>query len=73
MTSDEDTTMERKMVDATCTYRQMKNQLLVIRVELGLEPFHDVVAAVRVLHNEGREEFEKMRGEHSNRAVHWQP
>lgn len=35
---------------------------LLMRVHLGLSPIHSLLEAVRVLHDEGRDAFEKMRG-----------
>lgn len=52
---------------------KMRNELLLIRVVLGLSPAHDPVTAVRVLYEEGREAFEKLRGERCEYAHQWKP
>jgi hypothetical protein len=49
----------------------LKAQLTLIRVVLGLSPIHDPVEAVRVLHDEGREAFEKLRGARCDHAHEW--
>lgn len=46
---------------------------LLIRVHLGLSPIHSVLEAVRVLHDDGREAFEKMRGPRCEHAHEWKP
>jgi len=51
----------------------MRNQLMLIRMALGLSPIHDPVTAVRVLYEEGKEAFEKMRGEKCEYAHEWRP
>ena len=51
----------------------LRAQMLLIRVTLGLNPIHDVLTAVRVLHDEGREAFEKLRGERCDFAHEWKP
>jgi hypothetical protein len=55
--------------------RQMKRDAeeLLIRVHLGLDPAHDLLHVVRVLHDEGREAFEKMRGPRCEHAHEWKP
>lgn len=63
----------RAMVDVTDQYERLKAQMLLIRVTLGLSPYHDVLTAVQVLHAEGREAFEKMRGPKSDDAASWVP
>lgn len=49
----------------------MKAQLTLIRVVLGLSPIHDPVEAVRLLYEQGREEFEKARGPFRDDAHAW--
>lgn len=46
---------------------------LLMRVHLGLNPCHSLINAVRVLHDEGREAFEKMRGPRCEHAHEWKP
>ena len=53
--------------------RRMQAQLLLIRVTLGLSPIHDPVTAVRVLYEEGKEAFEKLRGDPCAHAGSWKP
>lgn len=65
--------MDRKMVDSTEQYERMRAQLLLIRVTLGLSPADDPVAAVNVLFNEGRDAFEKLRGQGCDYAAQWTP
>lgn len=52
---------------------KMRNQLLLIRVILGLSPIHDPVTAVQVLYEKGRVEFEIMRGSKCEYAHEWKP
>lgn len=52
---------------------RIQGQLLLIRVILGLNPAHDPVECVRVLYEEGREAFEKLRGEPCAHAAEWRP
>jgi hypothetical protein len=52
---------------------RMRAQLLLIRVILGLNPGHDVVECVRILHDEGFAVFEKVRGERCTWASQWRP
>ena len=53
--------------------RRMFSQLLLVRVALGLNPIHSVVEAVRVLHDDGKEAFEKLRGAKCEHAHEWFP
>lgn len=50
-----------------------ESQLLLIRVTLHLNPIHDPVEAVRVLYEEGRDAFERLRGEPCEYAAQWKP
>jgi hypothetical protein len=50
---------------------RLEAQMHLIRVTLGLNPIHDVLTAVRVLHDEGREAFEKLRGPRCEHAHEW--
>lgn len=43
---------------------------LLIRVILGINPCHDTVESIRVLYEDGREAFEKMRGPACDYAMH---
>lgn len=52
-------------------YERLESQMLLIRLILGLNPIHDVVEAVRVLHDEGPEAFAKLRGERCEYASQW--
>lgn len=52
---------------------KMKAQLLLIRVVLGLNPIHDPVEAIRVLYEDGREAFEKLRGPACAHSHQWKP
>lgn len=52
---------------------KMQAELVLIRTVLGLSPVHDVVAAVRVLHDEGRAAFEELRGPRRDDAMMWKP
>jgi hypothetical protein len=61
------------MVDRTAEYERMRAQLLLIRVVLGLNPGHDVVYAVRELHDNGRAAFEDVRGPRCDYAAQWKP
>ncbi len=53
--------------------RAMFTELLLVRVKLGLSPLHSTVEAVRVLHDEGREAFEAMRGPACSHSSEWFP
>lgn len=46
---------------------------LLMRVCLGLNPAHSLLEAVRVLHDDGREAFEKLRGPRCEFAHQWKP
>jgi hypothetical protein len=46
---------------------------LLMRIHLGLNPAHNLLNAVRVLHDEGREAFEAMRGARCAWAHEWKP
>lgn len=46
---------------------------LLMRVHLGLSPIHDLTTMVRVLHDDGREAFEKLRGARCEHAHEWKP
>lgn len=48
-------------------------QMWRIRMLLGLNPVHDPSELVRVLYEEGREAFEKLRGEPCAHAHEWKP
>ena len=50
-----------------------ENQMLLIRITLGLSPIHDPVIAVRTLFQEGRAAFEKLRGPECEHAYQWKP
>ena len=50
-----------------------ENQMFLIRVTLGLNPIHDPIEAIRVLYEDGREAFEKLRGEKCDHAHEWKP
>lgn len=63
----------RMTKDVTQEYEKMRAELLLIRVKLGLNPCHDVLAAVAKLHDEGRPAFEAQRGEPCTWAAQWQP
>lgn len=43
------------------TMSDVEAELVLIRTILGLSGIQDTVSAVRVLHDEGREEFERLR------------
>lgn len=64
---------ERAFKDVTAEYERMRCELMLIRVALGLNPAHDVLTAVRTLHDEGREALEKLRGEKCEYAHQWAP
>lgn len=64
---------ERLMRDVTAEYERMRCELLLMRVELGLGPIHDLRSCVSVLLNEGREAFEKIRGPKREDSHLWQP
>lgn len=64
---------ERLMKDVTSEFERMRCELLLLRVELGLSPIHDLMTAVRTLHERGREEFEKMRGPAAENSADWFP
>lgn len=51
----------------------LENQALLARVELGLNPAHDLLEAICVLHREGKEAFEKIRGPVCEYAHTWKP
>jgi hypothetical protein len=61
------------MKDVSGEYEQMRAELMLMRVELGLDPCHDLLTCVRTLHNDGRDAFEKLRGPKCDYAHHWQP
>lgn len=65
--------MEKKFIDVTAEYQRMQSQLLLIRHILGINPVHDVVDAVRTLHDEGKVAFERKRGDHCAYATQWRP
>ncbi len=46
---------------------------LCLRIHLGLNPCHDIYEACHVLHDEGREAFERMRGPRCEWAHEWKP
>lgn len=50
-----------------------ENQLFLIRVTLGLNPAHDPVECVRILYENGREKFDKVRGDRCDWAHEWKP
>jgi hypothetical protein len=50
-----------------------ENQMLLIRIILGLQPGHDPVECVRVLFSDGREAFENLRGPVCEFAHEWAP
>lgn len=52
---------------------RLEAQTLLMRIELGLSPIHDLRLAVSVLFNEGREAFEKLRGPPCPHAHEWKP
>lgn len=64
---------ERKMIDVTAQYERMKAEMMLMRVCLGLEPIHDLLRCVQILHDEGREAFEKVRGPKCEHSHLWQP
>jgi hypothetical protein len=45
----------------------------LLRIHLGLNPGHDILEAVRVLYDDGREAFEKVRGPRCEYAHQWKP
>lgn len=51
----------------------MRAQHLLMHIHLGLNPAHDLLTCVRVLHDEGREAFEKLRGPRCDFAHEWKP
>lgn len=53
--------------------QRMYSQLLLIRETLGLNPIHDVVSAVRMLHDNGRDAFMNARGPKCEYSYEWQP
>lgn len=61
------------MSDLNSEMTRTENQMLLIRVLLGLDPAHDPVEAVRILHDKGREEFERVRGQGCYYAAEWRP
>jgi len=63
----------RMMKDVTQEYERMKAELLLIRVQLGLNPCQDVRWAIEKLHNDGREAFEAARGPKCDWSHEWQP
>ena len=63
----------RKMLDVTSEYERMRAQMMLMRVHLGLDPCHDILTAIRVLYDEGREAMEKMRGPRCEHAHLWKP
>lgn len=65
--------MDSKMIDVTMEYERMRAKLLLIHVTLGLNPCHDAVECVRILFEEGREAFEKVRGPACDYAAQWSP
>lgn len=64
---------ERLMRDVTTEYERMRAEILLMRVELGLSPIHDLRYCVRKLYEEGREAFEKARGPRCQHSHEWQP
>lgn len=60
-------------IDRQDAFTKMRAQLMLIRVTLGLNPIHDPVEAIRVLFEEGREAFEKLRGPACEHAHEWGP
>jgi hypothetical protein len=50
-----------------------ESEILLIRVMLGLNPVHDVVECIRILFEQGREAFERVRGEPCEYAAEWRP
>ena len=50
-----------------------ENREFLMRVHLGLNPIHDLLECVRILHDEGREAFEKARGPRCEWAHQWKP
>lgn len=57
------------MSDIQDELEMLADKDLLIRVLLGLNPCHDTVESIRVLFEEGREAFEKMRGPACDWAV----
>lgn len=64
---------EIKMINVTSEYEKMRAQMLLMRVTLGLNPCHDLLECVRLLHDKGRDEFERLRGERCKYAHEWKP
>lgn len=48
-------------------------QELCMRIHLGLNPAQDIFECLRVLHDEGREAFEALRGQRCEYAHEWKP
>jgi len=51
----------------------VENQMHLIRIILGLKPSHNPIEAVRLLYEEGREAFERERGDPCPFAHEWHP
>lgn len=64
---------DRLVKDVTGEYEQMRAEIMLMRVELGLNPCQDLLTCVRVLHRDGRDAFEKLRGPKCDYAQQWQP
>lgn len=62
-----------QVVDCTKQFEKMKAELLLIRAILHLSPAHDPVESVRLLYEEGREAFERVRGQKCEYATQWHP
>lgn len=50
-----------------------ENREFLMRVHLGLNPIHDLMECVRILHDEGIEAFERVRGPRCEWAHQWKP
>lgn len=64
---------ERAMKDVTIEYERMRAELMLIRVQLGLNPIHDLRYMIDKLYTQGREAFEKARGDPCEFAHAWCP
>lgn len=62
---------QQQIAENEARRQRVLNQMFLIRVTLGLNPIHDPVEAVRVLLEDGREAFEKLRGEPCAHAHQW--
>lgn len=60
--------MSHAVIGEVTQIERVVSQMLLIKATLRLHPLHDPVEAIRVLLTDGREAFERLRGEPCDRV-----